>query len=192
MHNAWTPWLEGLAVFAETAADPALEESRINPVLSCLRNLVDVAASDAESMQTGLEALVAEFETAVSRAMKDHGRDRLNTTLAWTAGGDPYLPGYLAVRAVVAAWRRTRGAAIDAGAAFMILLHATRFALRDMVPSLAMPSEQFATEVQAGMACFAARLAALDEAGIETFLKSQARDELGQSRFLGPKDDLRW
>lgn len=67
LHDIWSPWLEGLAVFAETSADPTSDPARINPVTRALRGMLDFALPtrvDAAEQRRRYELLVATQDVA--------------------------------------------------------------------------------------------------------------------------------
>ncbi len=185
LQDVWTPWLEGIAVFAESAADPALEESRISPVWEAVRNLVDVNVPtdglDAKAFKALFERFIGEFEEAASGAMAGTGPDRLFQTVGLTPTGGAYLPGYIAVRAVVSAWRRTLERPMNSAEAFIVLLHATRFGLAPALPDLSLPSERFRQAALEKMSDWAVALARLSRAELEDILIEPERGGKGRS-----------
>lgn len=172
LQDVWTPWFEGLAVFGEMAADPALDQERNTPVTQALRNLIDLrwtpSAEEGTSIPSSVTESIADFEARCSQAIARLGPDRLRM---YASGTDaPYLAGYLAVRAVVAAWRARRLQGLSGTEAFMLLLDATRFDTFDAIPDLSLRSDLFAAEAEAHMVAWAARLAQLDAESLGAFL----------------------
>ncbi len=187
LQDAWTPWFEGLAIFAEVASDPALDPVGINPVAEALRYLVDFHPTpgsdgvfdDREKIVKEFDAFAEEFERACSEAMNKAGPDRLYAYLKNPQV--PYFAGYLAVRGVVAAWRRTTGRALTATECLLLLLHATRFGSDDFIPDLSLHSEEFGAHAVAGMVRWAAQLALLPRDVIEDFLTPPEKTAPGRS-----------
>ena len=146
MEDAWSPWFEGLAVFAELAADPSEDILSYSPVISVIYNLCDLnLASEAKEYGISIEdAVVREWKKAEERyseAICSNGRHRLRTYL--DAFHKTYLAGYFTVRSVVSAWRQTLGKHISGVEAFKVLLHVTRFGAKEAVPDAALPLEKF-------------------------------------------------
>jgi hypothetical protein len=182
LQDVWTPWFEGLAVFSEGAADPALDPVGIGPVTECLRNLLDFhppSGLSEEEVKAAFEELLKEFEQRCSAAINKVGPGRLRMLLGTPEV--PYLAGYLAVRSVVSAWRETTGRPLTGTETFNLLLNATRFGTFNAVPNLSLNSEQFASAAQELMCDWASKLAALSCEEIEDFLKPP-----------NPNDSARW
>jgi len=78
--DVWTPWLEGIAVYGELGADPALDPISINPVTDCLRNLLDFLRDSGSPVppREHMEAHAQEFEQRCSEALKATGPTRLH------------------------------------------------------------------------------------------------------------------
>ena len=117
LQRVWTPWLEGLAVFLELGSDPSDGDvsSLIGDVLA---NLVDVyvpGAAEGEIDLDQIDALLSGARSETERLYTDllatSARPRLRHYLGsrWSK----YGPGYLAVRGVLATWRRTLGRPIS-------------------------------------------------------------------------------
>jgi hypothetical protein len=186
LQDAWTPWFEGLAIFGEMAADPALDPIGIVEVTQSLRNLVDFhppadadgVYSDAEAIQAAYEEMGAEFEARCSAAIRQRGPNRLDVYVRETRV--PYFAGYTAVRGVVTAWREATGRALSGTEVFGLLLHATRFATQQAIPDLSLRSELFAAAAIALMCRWARGIARLSGAEIEDFVAPPARDGPGR------------
>lgn len=196
LQDVWTPWFEGLAVFAEGASDPALDPIHIGPVSECLRNMIDYYPDpkmSEEELNAAYQEILEQFEARCSNAFQRLGPERLRTLLGTSEV--PYLAGYVAVRSVVSTWRQTTGRPLSGAEVFSLLLHATRFGSAEFVPDLSLSSEQFATVAQAGMCDWAAGLAALSREEIEHFLAGEFSNERGrwyrwqQSRLISMGDD---
>lgn len=186
LQDVWTPWFEGLACFAEGAADPSQDEDRIAPVAAALRNLIDFQPAvgepgghdDRGGLKAAFDRYALEFEQRVSQAIAGRGWQRL-----WDIAvlkDRHYFAGYLAVRIVVATWRATLGRAITGSEAFNLLLHATRFGTFDPVPDLSLPPEDFHRQARRKMAIWARSLAELDREQLSEFLEAPSRDGVGR------------
>jgi hypothetical protein len=191
--DAWTPWFEGLAIFSEIAADPALDPTGIGPVTEVLRNLVDFHPEagadgifdDREDIQRQYQAFAAEFEERCSRAIAAEGPLRLYSYL----NRKPYyIAGYLAVRMVVSAWRAATGRALHGAEVLTLLLHATRFGTREAIPDLSLQSDAFAKDAVRRMAQWASDLAALPAEMIEDFLAAPGRADGGRAYVWRGRD----
>jgi hypothetical protein len=191
LQDTWTPWFEGLAVFSEIAADPALDATGIGPVTEVLRNLVDFEPEaapegifdDVNGVPRQYQAFAAEFEERCSRAIAVAGPNRLFSYL--TDLDQPYyLAGYLAVRMVVASWRATTGRALHGAEVLTLLLHATRFGTREAIPDLSLQSDVFATDAVRRMAKWASDLAALPAEMIEDFLAAPSQSDAGGRAYV--------
>src|SRR5262249_53885527 len=108
LQDVWTPWFEGLAMFGEMAADPTHHDERHSPVTEALRNLIDFHGQphEGERVSDAFLKYISEFEARCSQAISRLGPARLRAYADVT--DVPYLAGYIAVRAVVAAWRARR------------------------------------------------------------------------------------
>lgn len=182
LQDAWTPWCEGLALFGELSADPALDPDCIGPMQHALRDLIDFSSSSptAEALEhtfAEIEEFIAEFDKRCSAAIEASGRDRLRIYL--DTRQVPYLAGYLAVRTVVSSWRRTCGRPLSATQAFNLLLHATRFGVLPAIPDLSLRSDQFEAESVRMMSVWVRELALLPEEDIDLFFQPTARDAAG-------------
>jgi hypothetical protein len=182
LQDVWTPWCEGLALFGELSADPALDPDCIGPMQHALRDLIDFSpASNApeaiEQVFAEIEDFIAEFDQRCSTAIEAGGLRRLR--VYFEQADVPYLPGYLAVRTVVASWRRTCERPLSATQAFNLLLHATRFGIRPAIPDLSLRSDRFEAEALRLMSDWVHELARLPKEDIDTFFQPIARDERG-------------
>lgn len=171
LQDIWTPWLEGLAVFGETAADPALDPDRVGPVGEAMRGLTAFYTDPEETGGT----IAPAFRQAWTRAIKARGPKRLS--LYFQDPHVPYFAGYMAVRAVVSAWRAKLGQPLASTSAFHLLLHATRFGTLDAIPDLSLQSDAFRDEAQSRMTAWVARLAGLPKEDIKMFLRPPGRFE---------------
>lgn len=184
VQDVWAPWLEGLAVFGETSADPLQDDRLIDPVNDALLNLVDFERSVGEDhrvlRQSGAETaearrkLLDEFQARSAAAVRQRGAERLLS--AFRVGKTPYLTGYLAVRAVCASWRKTLKRRINGTEIFRALLHATRYDLVSSVPNLDLPLQDFTEAAAASMAGWVRRLSALSADDIEIAIQARADD----------------
>jgi hypothetical protein len=146
LEDSWAPWFEGLAIFGESA-DPTLDEFSYSNVASVITQLFETDAANAAAEQgRPLEEILRqkqrEAEALYSSAVQRSERYRLRTHI--DKYSSRYLAGYLAVRAVVSAWRRKLGQKLTSAEAFRVLLHATRFTdLREVIPDIALAIPDF-------------------------------------------------
>jgi len=129
--SAWRPWLEGVAVHAELSR-PTDDEASYDPAFSVLLNIDD---SDVSSWQRAEQL----YANAVDRL----GATKLLNYMRNPA--DPYLLGYLAVRAVISSWRR-RMPELSGEEASRVLVHLTRFGMDEAIPSLELSLPRFEAE----------------------------------------------
>jgi hypothetical protein len=143
LQDIWTPWFEGVAVFAESASDPAGDATTINDVFLLVRNLVDFYSrgENSDEVMREIEAFQAEFEHRVSKVIHSDSGDRLRMFFA--AQDSTYLAGYLIVRAIVTQWRRSAGNPLGGGKCLQLLLHATRYLTIRVLPDLSLPAAEF-------------------------------------------------
>lgn len=180
LQDVWTPWFEGLAIFGEIAADPALDFTGIGAVTECLRNLVDFyppPEKSGEEIKAAVDQFVSEFESRCSAAIGRLGQARLNTY--FRASGTPYLTGYLAVRSVVSAWRGTINRPLTGTEVFGLLLHATRYGTFNAVPDLSLRSDLFESAALKMMCDWACALSQLTCEEIEDFITPIDRNTRG-------------
>jgi hypothetical protein len=162
--DTWTPWLEGLALYGELGAEPDLDPIRINPVAECVRNLIDFFCKEFGSLQSLDEqarAYSADFERRCSEALRSIGPRRLDDHLRFE--GEPYFHGYLAVRAVVAHWRASTNKNLPSAQCFDLLLHATRYGVRQYIPDFGLTSSGFERSAHEGMSAFVKSLLIVED-----------------------------
>jgi hypothetical protein len=168
LQGVWNPWFEGVAAFNELAADPTAEGtgSSIGDVLA---NIVDqsLPQNDPDLERTVLGRRT-ELELRYADAQRGEGHDRLRAYLDEFHA--KYLPGYLAVRMVVAAWRSQLEKPLSGSEAARILLHLIRFGSLDAVPPLNMPSSEFAAAARRQMVDWVAQTAAISAEDLLTCL----------------------
>ena len=174
LQDIWAPWFEGVAMFSELAADPALDPVDNGWVTEAIRNLVDFYPAEGENEPETVEKAYGEFyaeiEKLSSEAIERSGRGRLRSY--FKNADAPYLAGYLAVRGVAAAWRKTSGRPLTGTACFNLLLHATRFGTMSQVPDLSLPPAAFFQAALRNMCEWAAALAQLPREDIEKFFSA--------------------
>jgi hypothetical protein len=150
LEDCWAPWFEGLAVFGETAADPRAEAEASSQTVYVLFNMwerqLHPTGDDRDAIRQAFAGERAYAEKLYGEALDRSGRARLRGYV--DTQHRHYLPGYLALRSVVAAWRRTVARPISGAEAFRLLLHMTRFSGFDQVPDLSLPLDEFHTDVQ--------------------------------------------
>jgi hypothetical protein len=147
LEDAWAPWLEGVAIFGESTAADESDEA-VTVVTQLLANLFPDEGLDVEAARRGtsIEDVARLRQDEADRDFREAGRQLGTGRLRTALGGQyayKYLAGYLAVRAVVASWRRSIGEELTAQRAFRILLHVTRFGTIEAVPDLAAPAVDF-------------------------------------------------
>jgi hypothetical protein len=147
LKSVWSSWLEGIAVFLELA-DPAEDREARGPTMEVLLNLIDISIQEdgvsREAIALRVAAHAADIERRYSALVSTVAETRLNTYLV--ARHEGYVAGYLAARAVVAAWRRSLQEPLSAEHAARLLLHLTRGATSDAVPDFSLPLERFREE----------------------------------------------
>ena len=181
---SWSPWLEGVSLYLELLCDPA-ETTEILSPFEAVRSLVDFSASreegesvDAFGERLGRE-IAAEFEAFASAALRRHSRLRHLNALAAPAEGRVYLPGYLAVRAMVARWEATLGRRLKPSQAAKLLLGATRNGCGPAVPPLSVAAGNFAHACRQGVRHFLKGLSELAPQTLEVFLEETPTHEAG-------------
>ena len=152
LQGVWGPWLEGVAVFNELGSDPS--EGDISSLVGdVIANLVDVGIPPEIDQEEAISQLLArsryETDALFAQVLDTSGLSRLRFYLGnhW----HKYGPGYLAVRAVVASWRRSLGRALSATEAARVLLHLTRYGTLEAVPDLGIGSQRFERAALEGM-----------------------------------------
>lgn len=171
--EVWTPWFEGLAVFAETALDPERNPNGICDVLLCLRNLVDLhfgSDSGREEIIQKSDQFAREFDALCVKALRSKANFRMRDNFG--AGDPAYFAGYLSVRAVVAAWRKNIDQAETSTRLFDLLMHATRYGSFEAIPDLLLPNDRFKEEAQSRMGNWVQSLKNLGRDHITQFIKS--------------------
>ena len=130
-------------MFAESAGDPAGDDTAINDVILLVRNLVDFypRGENPDQVMKEFEVLQAEIEKRISQAIRDNSGDRLRMFFA--EQDSTYMAGYLVVRAIVTQWRRASGKPLSGSKCLQILLHATRHLTTTILPDLSLPAAAF-------------------------------------------------
>ncbi|MCB7137659.1 hypothetical protein [Cellulosimicrobium marinum] len=173
LRAVWTPWLEGLAMFGELAADPTTDDERTTSFGGPLAHLVDHHHDPATDppVREWWAARHAEAESGYADALAELGPFRLRAYLGRPPGR--YLAGYLAVRGVLSAWRAHRPlGGVDA---YQCLLGATRSTTRHAVPDLALAPEEFTERSLALMSTWVVRAAASDGPALDALDPYRAR-----------------
>jgi hypothetical protein len=178
LQDVWLSWMEGLALLAESAADPKLDPTGISPVLESLRGLVDlfVNAETEGEARLKIEKLHADFEDKCHAAMENIGAIRLSAHLRHLNGA-PYFQGYLAVRSVVQTWERTLGRPLLGTEAFALALHATRHGTMSALPDLSLSLDRFLDSALNGHIHWIRAVAACPKEDLEQFLAPAAANE---------------
>lgn len=148
LQESWSPFLEGVAVYGELHANAATTEALTNIDLVILNFLADTVDTTGMNLE---ETFLAQDENAnrwLGRAQSEVGALRLRQYLG--AHGAKYLPGYLAVRALVSRWRETLGE-LSPTDAFRMLLHAATYISDEGVPDLGLSCDDFGREAPKAM-----------------------------------------
>jgi hypothetical protein len=146
LQAVWQPWLEGVALFGESSSKSTTEHEIMTAIHMVLANLIDVATGDVpeladrDALEKRYRRYLEDGERLHIESIRQHGRFRLADCIVQFP--DRYLAGYVAVRAMVSAWRAKRPS-IDGDAAFRLLVHATRHGTADAIPDLALPLDRF-------------------------------------------------
>ena len=164
VQDVWEPWLEGVAVFGELGAEPLAEDELLLPHVRIVTNLRDVhavgeAREGGEARSRAWRAAYDEEEQRYRDALAHLSPDFLGAYVDRYAA--KYLAGYIAVRGVVSAWRRTLDAPLSGADAFQVLLHVTRFGSDEAVPDLGLDLREFRRAAHRGMVDWVRRLAAI-------------------------------
>lgn len=173
LRGIWSPWFEGIAVFAELHKDPTSSEltDTASLVLSQLEDATNLAAESVEERTAAALRHLEMADVRYAAAQRDLGPGRLYAYLE--RNGELYLAGYLAARAVVSTWRATLGVELSGAAAARILLYATRFGTDAVVPDLALPMPQFAERARDAMTVYVAELGKLSAVDLEAVANAE-------------------
>lgn len=187
LEGAWGPWLEGLAVFSELAAAPGDDPRAYTPIVNVIHQLVDVnpaqgAVAEDISIAEFITRRRAEAEAMYTKAIEAAGRFRLGTYLR--DGHRKYLPGYLAVRSIVAAWRERMGP-LSGAEAFRLLLHVTRFGAWNTLPDLGLPVAAFEEDLHTRMRDWLGWVAAIPPDELRRVLEGPSSGSTLRSGWTG-------
>lgn len=192
VENTWAPWFEGLAVFGELTADPELDKEWQSPVASVVNNLWDRSlASQAEEQKISLAEMHerdrAEADALIAAAIRSRGEFRLRTYV--TRAREKYLAGYLAVRSVVAQWRKTLDKPLRGDQAFRILLHMTRFGDYAAIPDLSLSVDDFEKQIVARHIAWVRSMAAVSREDLERMIENDQspRERRKAARWIDGK-----
>ena len=161
LQDPWQPWFEGIAVFAELADDPTMDPDASSDAMTALVNLFD--PDDIVSQTLDLKEVMARRDAAerlYSEALNRSARYRL-----WTYLLDHhrhYLPGYFAVRRIIANWRGRMGEPLSGSSATRILLYLTRYGTWQVVPDLALSVDAFREEAARNLGAWLSSIDALE------------------------------
>jgi hypothetical protein len=178
VENTWAPWFEGLAVFGELTADPELDKELQSPVGSVVYNLWDRSlATQAEQQNISIEETHnrdrAEADALIAAAIRNRSEFRLRTYLKLDR--QKYLAGYVAVRSIVAQWRKTLGKPLRGDQAFRILLHMTRFGDYAAIPDLSLSVDDFEKQIVSRHLEWVRGLSAVSQDDLEKMLVNEQR-----------------
>ena len=165
VQDIWQPWFEGIAVFAELADDPTMDADARTDAMTALLNLFDPEDVAEDDAYLGMLAMA---EKRYSEALRTSARHKLRTYLV--DHHDHYLPGYFAVRSIVASWRRRAAKALSGSTATRILLYFTRYGTWDVVPDLALPIEEFRREAAGNLRRWLASIGRTDATQLASIL----------------------
>ena len=186
LRETWAPWLEGLAVFAELHGDSTNDDA-VSPMSLVMLNLEDVPLATTAA-ETGADPseLYAERQREAERSYADAAREvgpfRLRTYLGKHAA--KYLPGYLAVRAVVAAWRRRFSGPLGGSQALRVLMHVTKSGSDEGVPDLGLPLAEFRVAACAHMRAWLQTVANVSSEDLARLLPSYSRPEATDDHLM--------
>jgi hypothetical protein len=161
LQDIWNPWFEGLAIFAELCDNPTADETT-TIAANILTQLIDIkenAGRTEEERQQTFHDIRRRFEQQAAQAQRELGQVKLQYYCESMSA--KYMGGFLAVRSVVAAWRRSVGE-LSGHAAIRLLLHSTRFATHPRaVPDLSLDPDEFVVAAQDAMIAWVRRMAEL-------------------------------
>lgn len=179
--EVWEPWFEGIAILAETAADPADDPDMHAGPVPVILNLVDrfpsSEALNSEDAKSFILKQMADYEELYGRALQTAGCQRL--VAYCMTYRTLYLSGVLAVRAAMAAWRSRLGRPITGAQCSRILLDYTRSSTWESIPDLALPLDRFREELLAKMHAFYVQVCSISAKDLSLVLEgtSQRRRE---------------
>lgn len=148
LQATWSPWLEGIASFAELAVNPSANDfaSDIGEVLlNCVDDAFQGEGADV-TFDEWFRDRSSVSETMYVQAQSNDGPARLRGYI--DTHRDKYLAGYLVVRSIVSLWRHRLGAHLNGADAYRLLLHRTCFGTRFAIPDLSLPVARFAEEAE--------------------------------------------
>jgi len=176
--DAWAPWFEGLGVFGEIAADPETDPEAYSPITAVIyhlweKNLAKLAEQQGISIADVIMQERAFADKRYSEAINKNGAYRLRSYLS--RYGKKYLAGYLAVRSIVAAWRKTLGRPVLGSEAIRLLLHITRFGSQEALPNFSTPLENFEYSIVEQQLKWLETIAAISKSDLERALSDYTR-----------------
>jgi hypothetical protein len=188
--DVWTPWLEGIAVFAETALDSPDEPEVLGLHMAALLNLRDRRGEDKPENEQFFLNEIDNLQTRYQQALDRQTVPHLWNYLATNGYRQRYLAGYFAVRAVVSSWRKTLGQKISGASAARLLLHATQYGGYEMIPDLSSAAEGFTRATADSMLNWIDSLAKAPAADLETAIASFTQDDTNPGGFFWSKGRL--
>jgi hypothetical protein len=172
VRTALLPWLEGVAVFAETAVDPRREPDAASPPIAAMHHL-DPGPHGTWDMSRR----VVRYGAAVTRLAPDRLRNY------FLMRNRPYTVGYLAVRSIVSQWRDVCGEPLSNERALIVLTEASRYGIEPFLPHPQLRYPDFLRHLNEGLTRFREMCLGLSAAQIMAI--SRPGGELdGRARFL--------
>ena len=176
LQDIWNPWFEGLAVFAELCDNPTADDTSTTAVdvLTQLIDIRDEAGTAAEEREQSFRVIRDRFDRRMEQVQRELGPVKLQYYCESMSA--KYMAGFMAVRSVVAAWRRSAGE-LRGHAAIRLLQHVTRFGTYTLaIPDLSLPPEEFTAAAQEAMISWVRRIADLPAEDIRFVVGSHQAD----------------
>lgn len=159
LQAVWHPWFEGIAIYGELHDDPTTGgwSNVMADVMAQLEDIWELHEQPRDDREAFLLDIEIKARRQYAEAQRARSTDRLYGYL--DTYRDKYLAGYLTVRSVVSAWRRTADERLLGADCMTILMHMTRFATFEFVPDLALPLDEFTETATQLMIDFVTRAA---------------------------------
>lgn len=137
------PWMEGVAMFGETAVDPRMEPDSAAPPIAAMQHL-DPGPGGMRQLPGRLARYGASLDRIALQRLELYAGLR----------GAPYMAGYLAVRSIVSRWRDICGPVLSNERALIVLTEATRFGFEPFLPHPMLQLEDFKRALCVGLRAF--------------------------------------
>lgn len=183
VQEVWRPWIEGLAVIAETVLDPRDDNIGYSKIWSMLLAYMDFVPESGESnRKAAYHSHLQNVERISSPIMRRASIQRLRE-LFGSSDGALYSSGFLMVHEVLASLSNSTSRKYTRATLFPTLLNATTYGVYDYLPDPSLPIEEFESEAEEKFLLFFRRMCDLNSEEISLIIDIEDSDSPGNTIF---------